>query len=642
MHDMTSPHGHNQSHGQHSHSSSSQTKRDHAFEVILNENRALKNEIEVYKQGISTLNVEKDDLERDYEQLKSKVTDVTTQLRIMTRRYNKIKNKNEEYKKHFQNTLTIRLSAQQATISNYHNQLTQIKEKYDILYNEYLDKNNIIKDWEAKYHRLANDFDEFVNNNGSSTNNNGSSQGNNIKPSTLVKQCKVLKNKLNERDENLNYLAQIISSMYNNSLPIIQQTLHNQTNRDDDEDDDDDEEDEDEDEDEDGDGDDENDDDSIENEHDQLQISHHQQMNRNMNMNYLNVNQHENMTPPNSSYVTAEEEEDEDSDEYDDEDDGSDDSSDDDEQKDREENDPDFDEDVDNISVEDMVDNMVTMHPVIYHGSLPSIPTVGRGTNINGQESAMKEVENLLPNILGPNSRNNKHRGSINKKVSKKSRHKNKKKKGKKHRNDDNVNGNIVNVKFTSYRHDSHMNDGGDGNQDEEELMDSENEREQPQHQRQQRQRKQNKRGNKSKNNVNKGKNMKGIKDNNISLYASNNNLSAPTQLKNRSLSEISIDEDGVDKRDDDELEHQLGLNPIKLPPKVSTNTRSRPSYHKMPKTQSSPTTASSVSTLSQGKSSPPPPSVASSTGSVTKKKRYEIYIDIERDRDISLHSNLC
>ena len=76
--------------------------RDRAFEVLLNENRALKNEIEVYKQGINTLNVEKDDLEREYETLKSKVTDVTTQLRIMTRRYNKIKNKNEEYKKHFQ------------------------------------------------------------------------------------------------------------------------------------------------------------------------------------------------------------------------------------------------------------------------------------------------------------------------------------------------------------------------------------------------------------------------------------------------------------------------------------------------------------------------------------------------------------
>eukprot|EP00486_Rosalina_sp_Unknown_P009791 CAMPEP_0201597174 /NCGR_PEP_ID=MMETSP0190_2-20130828/193731_1 /ASSEMBLY_ACC=CAM_ASM_000263 /TAXON_ID=37353 /ORGANISM="Rosalina sp." /LENGTH=275 /DNA_ID=CAMNT_0048058005 /DNA_START=74 /DNA_END=898 /DNA_ORIENTATION=- len=57
------------------------TKRDHAFEVILNENRALKSEIEVYKQGINTLNVEKEDLEQNYEELKSKVTDVTTQLR---------------------------------------------------------------------------------------------------------------------------------------------------------------------------------------------------------------------------------------------------------------------------------------------------------------------------------------------------------------------------------------------------------------------------------------------------------------------------------------------------------------------------------------------------------------------------------
>eukprot|EP01084_Bolivina_argentea_P184240 317799_1 len=122
----------------------------------------------------------------------------------MTRRYNKIKNKNEEYKKHFQNTLTIRLSAQQETIRNYHNQLTQIKQKYDILYSEYLEKNNIIKDWETKYHRLANDFEQFMNNN-----QNNNNQMSNQTPSNIVKKLKNLKLKLNQKEESLNILSQI-------------------------------------------------------------------------------------------------------------------------------------------------------------------------------------------------------------------------------------------------------------------------------------------------------------------------------------------------------------------------------------------------------------------------------------------------
>eukprot|EP01084_Bolivina_argentea_P108040 193103_1 len=169
-----------------------------AFAVVLNENRALKNEIEVYKRSLDAMSVEKDDLYSNYDELKGKVSDVTTQLRIMTKRYNKLKNKNEEYKKHFENTLSIRLSAQQQTIHNYHSQLTQIKEKYDILYAEYLDKNNIIKHWEDKYHRLANDLDQFMQ-----------------EPNT--------KQLISEKDQQLTFLAQIISNMYHNALPIMQQ-----------------------------------------------------------------------------------------------------------------------------------------------------------------------------------------------------------------------------------------------------------------------------------------------------------------------------------------------------------------------------------------------------------------------------------
>merc|ERR1712223_843307 len=130
-----------------------------------------------------------------YENLKSKVSDITTQLRIMTRRCNKIKGKNEEYKKHFEHTLTVRLSAQRDQIQNYHHQLTQIKEKYDILYGEYLEKNNIIKEWESKYHRLALDFDEFMNANAGNAKQPS--------PSVLVQKMKNLKIANIKKDEHL-------------------------------------------------------------------------------------------------------------------------------------------------------------------------------------------------------------------------------------------------------------------------------------------------------------------------------------------------------------------------------------------------------------------------------------------------------
>merc|ERR1712228_401184 len=208
----------------HSHSDSLNNLDSKAFEAIIGENRALKNEIEVYKRSIDALSSDKEHISQNYDNLKSKVTDITTQLRIMTRRYNKIKNKNEEYKKHFEHTLTVRLSAQSDTIRNYHHQLTQIKEKYDILYSEYLEKNNIIKEWEGKYHRLALDFDEFMNEN---SNNLNTKQP---KPSILIQKCKNLKHSNLKKDESLNFLAQIISNLYHNSLPIIQNYAHRQNN----------------------------------------------------------------------------------------------------------------------------------------------------------------------------------------------------------------------------------------------------------------------------------------------------------------------------------------------------------------------------------------------------------------------------
>eukprot|EP01083_Nonionella_stella_P067162 177428_1 len=203
-------------------------KKKHDDSALLNENRALKNEIEVYKRSLDAVSAEKDHLEKNYDELKSKVSDVTTQLRIMTKRYNKLKSKNEEYKKHFQNTLTIRLSAQQQTITNYHAQLTQIKDKYDILYSEYLDKNNIIKDWEAKYHRLAADFDEFM------QGQQDAGNGDTGTPSQLVAHTKQLKRIIIEKDQSLGFLSQIILNMYHNALPIIQQISHEDEEEEDD------------------------------------------------------------------------------------------------------------------------------------------------------------------------------------------------------------------------------------------------------------------------------------------------------------------------------------------------------------------------------------------------------------------------
>jgi hypothetical protein len=54
---------------------------------------------------LDAITSEKDILEKDFLQLKSNVTNATTQLRIMTRRYNKLKGKNAEYKQHFQNAI---------------------------------------------------------------------------------------------------------------------------------------------------------------------------------------------------------------------------------------------------------------------------------------------------------------------------------------------------------------------------------------------------------------------------------------------------------------------------------------------------------------------------------------------------------
>ena len=62
-------------------------------------------------------------------------------MNIKNQETHKLKQESIDYKQQAKNTI----SAQQDTIKNYHNQLTQSKEKYDILYNDNLDKNNIIQ-----------------------------------------------------------------------------------------------------------------------------------------------------------------------------------------------------------------------------------------------------------------------------------------------------------------------------------------------------------------------------------------------------------------------------------------------------------------------------------------------------------------
>jgi len=198
---------HHSSHHSHTHSPSAHHQR--AFEVILGENRLLKNEVAMYKRSLSAATAEKDELLESYDALKSKVSDVTTQLRIMSRRYQKLRAKNDEYKKHLQNTLSARWQSQQDTIAQYHRQLSSIKAKYDILYAQYLEKNQLIAAWKHKHDRLAMDFDEFANDASAS-----GAPSSRLSPSQLVRQCK-------DKDANLEALARIIRRMYAAAVPII-------------------------------------------------------------------------------------------------------------------------------------------------------------------------------------------------------------------------------------------------------------------------------------------------------------------------------------------------------------------------------------------------------------------------------------
>jgi len=184
--------------------------------VILGENRLLKNEVAMYKRSLSAATAEKDELLESYEALKSKVSDVTTQLRIMSRRYQKLRAKNDEYKKHLQSTLSARWQSQQDTISQYHRQLTNIKAKYDILYAQYLEKNQLIAAWKHKHDRLAMDFDEFANDaeHGLHSQSQNQSAPSRLSPSQLVRECK-------DKEANLEALARIIRRMYAAAIPII-------------------------------------------------------------------------------------------------------------------------------------------------------------------------------------------------------------------------------------------------------------------------------------------------------------------------------------------------------------------------------------------------------------------------------------
>jgi len=592
-HESPSPPSHSQNSSQrslHQHHSNN-TALDH----VMAKNRALENEIEVYKRSIEALNEEKEEISSSYDQLKSKVVDVTTQLRIMTKRYNKMKQKNEEYKKHFQNTLTTRISAQQDTIRNYHNQLTQIKEKYDILYNEYLDKNAIIKDWESKYRQLAAEFDEYAkqnpNHNAGATVVHGSTTAKHALAQSLAneqmlaKQNEKLRKKCHARQDSLDYLAQIINQLYQNSLPIIsdyfsRRSVQNQHDEDlDDEEEDDDEEDEEETEEE---------DESSAEQHDMVMK---QIQSANMAMgntgNYLTVRRD---TPPNSSYAENEDEDEEDEEDDEEEEDAQ-------QQQHRYSHAARFqvidlnkaererrsnhhhnndDQDVDDISVEDMVETMA-MHSVLYNEAEQQQQAVPQQrvhrVTINGQEAAVKQVESLLPNILHAN----KQRASMGRKAGKQRQAKtNKKARKTKKANKSKKNS----EKLSNYRHDSHMNDSQNGNNEEDELVDSENEKTHTAEPPQQTQ-------------------------TTFSSYANSNHLTAPqNKLNHRSLSDISVDDDGIDKRDEDELENQLSLNPLNLPPKIKTTTsnqRSRPQYANKVNTNAS-------SPVQTGKSSPTPP----------------------------------
>jgi len=196
------------------------------------ENRVLKEEAENLRQRVHSVSVEKEELIQRHESLNIAVSEVTTQLRIMTRRYNKMKSKNEEYKKHFEKTLSVQLSKQQDTIRNYHHQLTGIKEKYDILYAQYMEKSKSLKDWQSKHdrlftkhqrletqhQRLSLDFDQFVDDDP----NGSRSPSQRMRPSELVQRCKLMERRATAKEERLRRVARAIGRLYQNVQPLIE------------------------------------------------------------------------------------------------------------------------------------------------------------------------------------------------------------------------------------------------------------------------------------------------------------------------------------------------------------------------------------------------------------------------------------
>ena len=178
----------------------------------------MKEEADGWRERAQSVSMEKESLSERHESLKLAVSEMTTQLRIMTRRYNKMRSKNEEYRKHFESTLNVQMAKQQDTIRNYHHQLTSIKEKYDILYAQYLEKGQVIASWQSKYDRLTRDFDQFIDGDASGHGQNGHHR---VRPSVLVQRCKVMERRAAAKDERLRHLASMIGGLYQDVLPLI-------------------------------------------------------------------------------------------------------------------------------------------------------------------------------------------------------------------------------------------------------------------------------------------------------------------------------------------------------------------------------------------------------------------------------------
>jgi len=185
------------------------------------ENRMLKEEMEGWRHRVESVSMEKEELSERHESLKLAVSEMTAQLRIMTRRYNKMRHKNEEYRKHLDSTLNVQMAKQQETIRNYHHQLVTMKEKYDIVFAQYLEKTEVIKDWKTKYQRLTLDFDQFINGDANPNGNGLNLNGIRVTPTQLMQRCKSLERTAASKEERLRHLARSIGGLYQDVLPLI-------------------------------------------------------------------------------------------------------------------------------------------------------------------------------------------------------------------------------------------------------------------------------------------------------------------------------------------------------------------------------------------------------------------------------------